>query len=198
MMFKSLLLAATMAGGLGLGSVAKATTLLDLTNIPPDGVVPYDLTFYATSTTTSLSDAGYQLPGFDQFTDNSVTTVGSLTNLLSQTWTFTPAQYGSDTQQYNDGTSVNALSFGAVAVGYYDTYTQTFATTPGTEYQYTFNFVENDGPQNGYVVSTSGTVSAAPEPAVWLLMVAGVAGIGLMLRRAKKAEGWRVGDVLSA
>jgi hypothetical protein len=32
-------------------------------------------------------------------------------------------------------------------------------------------------------------VSAAPEPSTWLLMIAGVSGVGLMLRRAKRALG---------
>ena len=41
-------------------------------------------------------------------------------------------------------------------------------------------------------------VSAAPEPSTWLLMFAGIGGIGLMLRRAKKTMGFRFKDALSA
>ncbi len=36
-------------------------------------------------------------------------------------------------------------------------------------------------------VTPSSLISAAPEPSTWLLMIAGVGGIGLMLRRAKTA-----------
>ena len=43
-----------------------------------------------------------------------------------------------------------------------------------------------------------GGVSAAPEPSTWLLMFAGIGGIGLMLRRAKKTMGFRFKDALSA
>ena len=43
-----------------------------------------------------------------------------------------------------------------------------------------------------------GGVSAAPEPSTWLLMFAGIAGIGLMLRRAKKTMGFRIKDPFSA
>ena len=41
-------------------------------------------------------------------------------------------------------------------------------------------------------------VSAAPEPSTWLLMLAGIGGIGLMMRRARKALGFRFEDALSA
>ena len=39
----------------------------------------------------------------------------------------------------------------------------------------------------GVLTISEGSVSAAPEPNNWLLMFAGVGGIGLMLRRAKYA-----------
>ncbi len=41
-------------------------------------------------------------------------------------------------------------------------------------------------------------ISAAPEPSTWLLMIAGIGGIGLMLRRAKTTMGFRFKDALSA
>ena len=40
-------------------------------------------------------------------------------------------------------------------------------------------------------------VSAAPEPSIWLLSIAGIAGIGLMLRRAKQTVGLRFKDVFA-
>ena len=50
----------------------------------------------------------------------------------------------------------------------------------------------------GESVALNATVSAAPEPCTWLLMFAGVAGISLMLRRAKKTMGLRFKDALAA
>ena len=41
-------------------------------------------------------------------------------------------------------------------------------------------------------------VSAAPEPSTWLLMFAGIGGIGLMLRRAKKTMSFRFKDAFAA
>ena len=41
------------------------------------------------------------------------------------------------------------------------------------------------------------TVSAAPEPASWLLMFAGLGGIGLMMRRARDRMGVRIKDVFA-
>ncbi len=60
--------------------------------------------------------------------------------------------------------------------------------------------VENEFPAD---YGTKGTwngpaVSAAPEPSTWVLMFAGIGGIGLMLRRAKTTMGFRFKDALSA
>ena len=41
-------------------------------------------------------------------------------------------------------------------------------------------------------------ISAAPEPATWLLMFAGIGGIGLMLRQARRKMGFRFRDAFSA
>jgi len=49
----------------------------------------------------------------------------------------------------------------------------------------------------GFGVGTF-TVSAAPEPSTWLLMFAGVASIGLMLRQAKRKLGLRLKGVVRA
>ncbi len=160
--------------------------MLNVTDITPAGTVLESLQFTATGTTTTLFDEGYQLPGFNQFTDNSVTLTGGGLNLLGQIWGFTPAAFGSDTDQYDDGTSVNGLDFGGVSIGSYDVYFQTFATTPGQSYTYTFNFVQNEGEPDGYIVRTD-SASGAPEPATWLLLIGGIVGSGLMLRREKLA-----------
>ncbi len=46
--------------------------------------------------------------------------------------------------------------------------------------------------------TASQAISAAPEPSTWLLMLAGIGGIGLMLRRARKTMGFRFKDALAA
>ena len=43
-----------------------------------------------------------------------------------------------------------------------------------------------------------GPVSAAPEPSTWLLMIAGIGGIGLMLLRAKRTMGFRFKNAFCA
>jgi hypothetical protein len=47
------------------------------------------------------------------------------------------------------------------------------------------------GPYNDFVLTNLSFTSSAPEPAAWALMIAGVAGVGFMLRRAKPALGLR-------
>jgi uncharacterized protein YaiE (UPF0345 family) len=63
--------------------------------------------------------------------------------------------------------------------------------TPGT---YIFNSADDD---IKFVIAGA-TVSAVPEPSTWLLMIAGIGGIGLMLRRAKKSVGFGFRDVSAA
>ena len=48
--------------------------------------------------------AGYQVPSFEQSTDNGVFLGGVGPNLLGSTWHFTPAGSGSDANTFNDGT----------------------------------------------------------------------------------------------
>ena len=45
---------------------------------------------------------------------------------------------------------------------------------------------------------TFNIASAAPEPSTWLLMIAGIGGIGLMLRRAKQTMSFKFKDALTA
>ncbi len=52
------------------------------------------------------------------------------------------------------------------------------------------------GPVTTAASFTVPDVSAAPEPSTWLLMFAGIGGIGLMLRRAKQTMGFRLKDAL--
>jgi hypothetical protein len=116
MKLTSAFLAAAVA--VGLASSAHADTVLLNLIDPAVGSANFDLSFTATSTSVTLTDGGYQVPGFTHFINNDVTTGGG-PNLLGQTWVFTAAPSGSDTSQFNDGTSVNGLNFGGVTVGSY-------------------------------------------------------------------------------
>ena len=129
------------------------------------------------------------------------------------------ANFGGDTQSYG-GPGVAkgeyAPQTGAVAVdtlGYgvhngfddatYD-FSYTFAPT-GTSTQIAFTSNDNEGVGNEFygidnvsVTGVQSAVSAAPEPSTWLLMFAGIGGIGLMLRRAKQTTGFRFKDAFTA
>ena len=50
----------------------------------------------------------------------------------------------------------------------------------------------------GTLTISGSSVSAAPEPSAWLLLFAGIAGIGLTLRRAKATMGLRFKDAFAA
>ena len=53
----------------------------------------------------------------------------------------------------------------------------------------TFSIADGFTEGKGTLNISSDSVSAAPEPSAWLLMFAGVCGIGLALRRAKPSRG---------
>ncbi len=89
-----------------------------------------------------------------------------------------------------------AMSAGACAAGYFSHYAAacdfadgdgqpfgpwagTLPVTPDFSDQLYVRAIPTGGPGGG------GPISAAPEPSTWLLMMAGLAGAGLVLRRAK-------------
>ena len=65
-----------------------------------------------------------------------------------------------------------------------------------------FTFGAYDQISNGNVVASytliPDSVSAAPEPSTWLLMIAGIGGIGLLLRQSKRTAGFQFKDAFSA
>lgn len=177
------------AMALGAASAAQATPLLTLINPVSSTPTTYSLSFVATGTSSVLSDGGYQLPRFTQFTSNSVVALTGGPNLLSQVWAFTPAASGSDTSQYSDGTSVNALNFGGVTEGSYDVYSQIIATTPGASYVYSFTISPFAGNPDGFFVDVTNIVTGAvPEPATWAMMLAGFGMIGFAARRRSSVK----------
>ena len=60
------------------------------------------------------------------------------------------------------------------------------------------SFAGAKGTTGSYDGTVAFTVSAAPEPSTWLLMFAGIGGIGLMMRRAKTTMGFRFKDASAA
>jgi hypothetical protein len=188
----------SVAIGLGLLGTASAradTVLLSLTDIGYTETL-YNLDFIANASETSLSVGGYEPDFVWVAAINSVTPLGGGPNLLGDTWTFVPASSGSSALPLPDQISVPALGFGGTTVGSYDTFSQTFATIPGTEYVYQFmlyNDLEDDldfaylANPSGVLVTT--TASAAPEPSTWAMMILGFLGVGFIgFRRAWTAR----------
>lgn len=68
------------------------------------------------------------------------------------------------------------------------------------EYFSNFNGVAPDAAKayQMEVTAAPAGVSAAPEPSAWLLMIAGVGGVGLLLRRATKRLGLQFKGVVAA
>jgi len=176
---------------LSAASARADAILLSLTSASNQTNTPYALVFTATASSTTLSIAGYQVPDYENATQNGVFLNGGGANLLGQTWGFTAAASGSDASQFSDGSSVNALDFAGVSAGYSDTFSQTIATTAGSAYTYDFMYsqdVHGYGTSPSFFqVSTSGIAGAAapavPEPASVALFGAGLAALGWMRRR---------------
>jgi hypothetical protein len=193
-MRKTLSATAVLIGAAALlgASPARAVTLLSLINSPTTTDTPYDLFFTATASTTTLSIGGYDDPAFEYVFDLSVTHGGGA-NLLGQSWVFTPARIGSEATEFG-----GLLKFGDIAVGNYDTFSQTFATIPGDTYLLSFQFANSiDGSSfphdpSGLLVTTSGELGstvAVPEPATWMMAVLGFVGLGLVgYRRGRKTQ----------
>ncbi len=159
-------------------SPSWATVLLDLVDSPA-GTTAYNLLFTATATETTLSVAGYDVVSFEDVLYNSVGTSGG-PNLLGGSWSFTPAASGSLAYPFDDGTSVPGLIFGGLSVGYYDTFSQTFATTPGETYGYSFTFTHgHEGPSELVVTATAAAATpTVPEPSTWAMLLLGFIGLG--------------------
>ena len=164
-------------------SPARAVTLLSLINSPTTTDTRYGFSFTAIASQTTISIGGYDDPAFEYVFDLSVTRGGGA-NLLGQSWVFTPAPIGSEATEF-DG----LLKFGDIAVGNYDTFSQTFATIPGDTYLLSFQFANSmDGSSfphdpSGLLVTTNGGLAstvAVPEPTTWMMALLGFVGLGLV------------------
>ncbi len=127
-------------------------------------------------------------------------TVGSDPTGFSDTFTFETADPTDDASvsvTYNNVSGGSKLDITSVT---FDGHSGTKESDPFGGFQYAFSNVPITAGFQDVVVngtstgSFSGTIdvattSAAPEPSAWLLMIVGVAGSGLMLRRARKQGG---------
>ena len=127
-------------------------------------------------------------------------TVGADPTGFSDTFRFQTADPTDDASvsvTYNNVTGGSQLDITGIT---FDGHVGTKSADPSGGFQYAFSDVPiTAGFQNIVVNGTStgsyagtidvATTSAAPEPSAWLLMFVGVAGSGLMLRRARKQGG---------
>jgi hypothetical protein len=141
---------------------AASITLLDLTNTI-EGATPYILPFVATSNSTTISIEGYEVPSYEYSSSNGLFLAGSPTNLLGGIWSYTPAEFGSLSSTFNDGSSVPGIVFGAVVVGDYDSYSQTVATTVGKSYSVELDY-SNPGSPSGFLVTATNASVASSTP----------------------------------
>ena len=140
--------------------------------------------------TTTLNSVGYAIENAPTV-PNSLTTAG-----ITSSYLFTQANgYNIDNNAFSvapetltAGTYYLLLGQASGSGGYWDQ-----NNGPSTSYG---PFGQRDGSESFQVMGSS--VSAAPEPSTWLLMIAGIGGIGLMLRRAKKTMGFRLQDAFDA
>lgn len=184
---KKLILATVAVATLFAASGANAATLIDEKNtarLP----TAYTFNITANSNNTALTFSGYQLPFFSNVAAISVTALGSATNLLAQSWAFTPAACGSLAGQSNLGGGTNALTFGGYCENSYDSFSQNFASVAGG--QYLVNFIYTNAPgRSGFRAETTAALTAAvPEPGVWALMLLGFAAVGGMMRLPRRKD----------
>ena len=129
-------------------------------------------------TSTGVANGGVTMFSNVTIDDSGVSSSGNIVTFAS------PTELGSSSFFFID-TDTPTKDFGAGAG-------PAVIFNPGT---YKIADGETDG-EGSLVISQAG-VSAAPEPSTWFLMFAGIGGIGLMLRRAKKTIGFPFGDVFS-
>ena len=173
---------------IGSGTAYANVVLLNL--VDTDGLTHYDLGFTAANSTTTLNVGGYNVPAAINITNNTVFGSGRAINLLGPSWSFTPAASGSGATPFSDFSGVDALAFGGVTPGSYDTFSQTFATTAGQAYTYSFDYYNPASPSGFQVSIDAGTAAGgsgpgAPAPLIglgWLSALA--AAMALVLTRA--------------
>ena len=192
--------------GLGLAFSAPAAaqvTLVDLIDIPaqvstPSSTLDPTQFFTATSTSTTLTIAGYDVPAsFALVNIMLASSSAPTTNVLGAHFTYTAAPCSPLAGEGNLGThGTYDLSFRGGCVGGYDSFAQTFATSIGETYNlsYLFTLVTNGGRTgtavpNGLRITAgdAALTAAVPEPATWAMMLLGFGAIGFQMRRKRGA-----------
>jgi hypothetical protein len=178
-----------------IASPTSAATLLDVTNLPVESVIPQNFTFTATSASTKIDFQGYQVPGsitlVNLFLAATGTAPSAASNLLGLHYAYTPSSCaspfhafeGSDPPAYG----ANNLNFEGACAGLYDSLAQTVNTTNGTAYTLSFSLSNSAAGSNGLRITATdpAATGAVPEPATWAMMLLGFSGIGFAMRRSR-------------
>jgi len=97
--------------------------------------------------------------------------------------------WDSSTQQ--DVISINYKTLGSKTTeSEYYYFASNVFYTDGTAHQ------QNTHTNNAKLTTNCTPVSATPEPSTWLLMIAGLGGVGLVLRQARRTTGLRLTDAI--
>jgi hypothetical protein len=192
MMKRMILSLATLTLTLGGAGQAGAGVLLDLEDPPGQTDKASALPFIAESASTTITFAGYQLSSALQATNIELTLSGGGPNLLSGSWTFTPAPIGSFASTFDDGTGVPALDFEGFIEDSFDKFSQTVPTVTGQSYTISFLF-SNDPDSSApseFVVSSvdpPSATSSVPEPSTLVVssILFGMCGVVWTCTRLK-------------
>jgi hypothetical protein len=183
---KTAIVSALLGAGVLAAASANASVIFDQVN--PSGGETVTVSFTATSAETTVAFFGFDQAfllgeGSSDFADVAQISVSRNSgngggNLLGQTWSFTPARFGSTAFQF--GTTL--LEFGGGSAGSFDEFSQNVATVTGQTYDLDFQIIsDNGGPSEVFA-----TVSSVPEPATWTLALVGFGGLGAALRSRRR------------
>jgi PEP-CTERM motif len=189
---------------LALAAPASAVTLIDVTNLPVESVIPQTVTFTATSTSTKIDFQGYQLPGaitlVNIFLGTTGATPSAANNLLGLHYTYAPSSCGSQFHAFegSDAPAYGAdnLVFEGACQGLYDSLSQIVNTTVGTSYTLTFSLSNSAAGSSGLrIFATDAIPGSVPEPATWAMMLLGFGATGWSFRQRKVRRRYRAPDV---
>jgi hypothetical protein len=178
---------------------SAAQVLVDLTNIPaqvstPSSSLDSTQSFTATSTSTVLTIAGFDVPGSLVLANILLAdTTAPTVNVLGELFAYTPATDSPLADQNNTGIyGTRNVRFAGGSNTSYDIFTQTFNTTIGSTYNLSYLFTDQacrgcSAVPNGLriTVGEPTVAGAVPEPATWVMMLLGFGGIGFALRRQR-------------
>lgn len=167
--------AAAAALALGLAPAVHATTYVLTINDPSQGLTNFQVSLGTPLTPhQGWSEGGIQSWGFGTNSVPGGGWVDFFNNAYANGSPYKLSYPAGEAFQLEGGTNGN-VSFQTTTpfytlTGAASTYALSFSTTKGTQ-----TFALTDG---GTV-----SVSAVPEPSAWALMILGIAGVGLMMRR---------------